>query len=182
MSESVPGQNMTGRAYSPATSQPRATSRETDIDGNNSNDPSTDQYNKPPRLEDLEARSQTTSEGYGSENHSKQHSNEAMDLSHDSHNARHLDPQRANNPYSVGLESQIDHTLKENTKTSINTAYLAGQNIENWPSINSLFDNTGDALRGFDDIFQLVDMPHILNDQFSQTQSRVFDGYEYRFN
>ena len=41
--------------------------------------------------------------------------------------------------------------------------------------MNSLFNSAGDALNGFDDIFQLVDMSNIFNDQSSQTQLGVYD-------
>ena len=169
------GQNTRGRTYSPMTSRQRTASRETVADGHNSSDASTDQYRTASRMENLETRRQATPRGYEPENNSNQCTDDAMTFSHASHNARQVDPQRVGIPYSAGMEPQTELASKQYTETLANAACLAGQNIGSWLPMNSLLNSAGDALSGFDDIFQLVDMSHIFNDQLSQTQLGVYD-------
>jgi hypothetical protein len=179
MGDAAPEQNATGRTYSPITSQRSTASRDTAVDGGNSSGGSMDQYISASRMEDLESRPQAITR-YESETNPNQSTDEAMAFSQASHNTRNLDPQRVGISYPTGLEAQTEFPSRQSCETPANAAYLARQNIGSWPPMNNLFNSAGDALNGFDDIFQLVDMSHILNDQLSQTQPGVYDMHWHR--
>jgi hypothetical protein len=53
--------------------------------------------------------------------------------------------------------------------------HAAGQGLSGWDAADASFDGTGGTFNVFEDVFQLVDMPHTLNEPFSQPQFGLFD-------
>lgn len=168
MDDSVPNQALSGRTYTSISKQPGLASREPIEEDNISGHQSADQYRAGSRLDDIDTRSQATPRRYESENNQNRGQDEAMDISSAGRDPRQLDTQRHVLSYNTGLESQNDISARRFTETLANEEFLSRQNIGNWQNTDGLFSSAGDALNGFGDIFQLVDMSHIMNDQFSQ--------------
>ena len=55
----------------------------------------------------------------------------------------------------------------------------AGRNTAGWPAANGYYDGGAATFSGFDEVFQLMDMPHTLNDLSSQPQLGLLDSLDH---
>jgi hypothetical protein len=80
---------------------------------------------------------------------------------------------------SVARQPLQTFMIQDSPDTLPYATYAASQ-VENlWPNLSGASGILNDQLNGFDDIFQLTDVPYLFNDQFSQAQLGSFgiNGY-----
>lgn len=175
MGEPGPGEATTERRRLSLWNQQRAVSYEGMADGtrcrnNNSNVGafSTDMGRAASRME---TRSQTTPKPHDSVNRPNENSERVLDSWYTSNYMPPSTPHRVGMLSSAGLVARTEQGPCTETP-----APTAGQRIGSWlTTYRHSDDGAGAAFNSFEDVFQLMDMPHTLNDPFSQAQLGILD-------
>lgn len=185
MAESTSVQNNPGRKVNPSladkmpgTTTQQFESRELTENDSRRSGLSTHQHNPVSMMEDLETHSQVGS-GYETDNRPGTSPTDVPNTSYISPRNRYSNLQKPGMPMSTRPTLDGDLSLQQNTEKSAYSMSSATQNDQIWPTISGGLDGLEDTFNGFDDIFQLMDVSYLLNDQISVSQSGLASMNEY---